>query len=68
MDFIQFKDWIMLGLLGGLVYVIWDSQRNGIQVLQQIRESINELTIKLAVVIEKTENHEKRIERLEDNA
>ncbi len=55
MDFRGFKDWALLGLL-----------TIGIFFLGRIESSVNELNVKIAVVIEKTNNHERRLENLEN--
>ena len=54
-DFNSFKDTAMLILLSG-----------GLYILRGIKESVDALNINVAVIIEKTNNHEKRIEKLED--
>lgn len=54
MDFSAFKDWIMLGLLGGGVYILWG-----------LKGSIDILNIQIAVVISRVDGHEKRIGKLE---
>ena len=66
MDFSAFKDWVMLGLLGGLVYVIWEAKNVIAVKLDSLDTSVKILNIQVAVVIEKTTNHEKRIEKLEE--
>lgn len=58
MDFSAFKDWALLALITGGLYMLVD-------ILKDIRNSIVLLTDKVAVVIEKTNNHEIRIEHLE---
>jgi hypothetical protein len=55
MDFAAFKDWAFLGVLTGGVYILW-----------QIKTSVDELNVKIAVVINRTDSHEKRIEKLEE--
>lgn len=55
MDFLAFKDWTLLGLLTGGVYILW-----------QLKASVDQLNVQIAVVIERMNNHEKRIEKLED--
>lgn len=54
MDFAAFKDWALLGLLGGGVYILW-----------QLKDAVSALNIQVAVIIERTSSHEKRIENLE---
>lgn len=55
MDFLAFKDWVLLGLLSGGVYILW-----------QLKDSVQQLNVQIAVVIERMNNHEKRLEKLED--
>lgn len=55
MDFTAFKDWVFLGLLSG-----------GVGILYSLKNGIEALNIKMAVIIERTSNHEKRIENLEN--
>jgi hypothetical protein len=57
-DFIQFVQWGFQALL--LLLVTW-----GVSELAGVNRSIQDLNIKMAVMIEKNENHEKRIEKLE---
>lgn len=61
MDFSAFKDWALLGLLGGGLYLLID-------ILKDISNSIKTLNEQIAVVIKKTDDHEKRIEKLEEGA
>lgn len=35
--------------------------------LDKMRESVEQLNVKMAVIVERTDNHEKRLERLEGN-
>ena len=56
MDFNAFKDWAFLGLL-----------TSGLYILYGLKESVDKLNISIAVVISRTDGHEKRIERLEEN-
>jgi hypothetical protein len=55
MDFVEFKDWMTLGLLSGGVYVLYS-----------LKASVEELNTRVAVIIEKISHHERRIEHLED--
>jgi hypothetical protein len=55
MDFNAFKEWAFLGLLSGGVYILYT-----------LKQAIDDLNIKMAVIIEKTGNHERRIENLEN--
>lgn len=55
MDFNSAKDLILVGFAGIAVTLLgW------------IASSISSLNVKIAVIIERTDNHEKRIERLEN--
>ena len=54
MDFNSFKDWAFLGLLSG-----------GVWILYALKGSVDQLNISIAVVIERMNNHEKRIDKLE---
>jgi hypothetical protein len=63
MGFNEFKDWVLLGLLSGSVYILWQAK----EIADKLKNGVNELNIKIAVIIERTDSHEKRIERLEDN-
>jgi hypothetical protein len=58
MDFIAFKDWALLGLVGGGLYLLLD-------VLKEMKNSLIGLNEKIAVIIERTNNHEERLEKLE---
>lgn len=55
MDFNAFKDWAFLGVLSSGVYILWG-----------IKSSVDELNIKIAVVVSRIDTHEKRIEKLEE--
>jgi hypothetical protein len=55
MDFNGLKDWVFMGLFSGAIYILWS-----------LKGSVDLLNEKVAVIIERTTNHEKRIERLED--
>lgn len=63
MDFNAFKDWVLLGLLSGAVYILWQAK----DAMNELKDSIIELNLKMAVIIERTDSHEKRIEKLEEN-
>ena len=54
MDWNQAKDMIVVGIAGGAIYYA-----------RQLVESIQELNIKVAIVIEKVNSHEHRIEQTE---
>lgn len=56
MNFANFKDQILIGLMGiGVTILFW------------IASSISTLNINVAVVLEKVANHELRINKLEGN-
>jgi hypothetical protein len=54
MDFNQFRDWAFLTVITGGVGIMWG-----------LKKSVEELNIKIAVIIEKIDTHEKRITHLE---
>jgi hypothetical protein len=58
MDFAAFKDWALLGLIAGGIWLLFD-------VLKKLLNSVELLNERVAVVIEKTNDHESRIEKLE---
>jgi len=59
MEFTKFVEWVFYGVVGGCaVYMV--------QILSGLKESVDDLNIKMATIIEKTTNHERRIEKLED--
>lgn len=56
MDFAQFVEWVFYGLISGcFVY--------GVSILKNLNKSIETLNIQIAVIIEKTSNHEKRLDK-----
>jgi hypothetical protein len=58
MEWQQFAEWMFYGVLGFCaVYLA--------RTMELMRRSIERLNIKIAVVIEKTTNHEKRITKIE---
>lgn len=57
MDWLAFKDWVLLGLLGGGVYILYE-----------MKKSVDKLNISIAVVISRMNNHEKRLDKLEENS
>ncbi len=59
MDFGAFKDWALLGLIGGGLYLLLD-------VLKEMKNSLLSLNDKIALIIERTNNHEERLEKLEE--
>ncbi len=56
MDFAAFKDWVFLGLLSG-----------GVWILYALKGSVDQLNVQIAVVIERMNNHENRLDKLEEN-
>lgn len=59
MDFPKFIEWAFYGIVGGSsVYLV--------SIISGIKESIDKLNVNMAIIIEKTSNHERRIEKLED--
>lgn len=59
MDFIEFAKYIFYGLMGGVASY-------GVYVLAKIQASIEELNVKVAVVISRSDSHEKRLDKLEE--
>lgn len=56
MDFAQFVEWVFYGLISGcFVY--------GVSILKNLNKSIETLNIQIAVIIEKISNHEKRLDK-----
>lgn len=59
MEFKDFVQWAFYALLSGCsIYLT--------SILSGLKLSVDELNIKMATIIEKTSNHERRIEKLED--
>lgn len=59
MEFKDFVQWLFYALISGCsVYLT--------SILSGLKLSVDELNIKMATIIEKTSNHERRIEKLED--
>jgi len=58
MEFQEFAKWLFYGLMGSV-------GTYGVYILNQMKDSVEKLNINVAVVIERTENHEKRLDRLE---
>lgn len=56
MDFNKFIEWAFQGLLAGAAVY-------GVNVLSSIKNSVNELNAKIAIIIEKTAWHEKWLEK-----
>ncbi len=59
MEFQEFAKWLFYGLMGSV-------GTYGVYILNQMKDSVEKLNINVAVVIERTENHEKRLDRLEN--
>ena len=57
MQFDQFLSWGFTGLISGILIY-------GVKVLQDIKSSVEELNQRMATIIEKTQWHEKEMERL----
>lgn len=58
-EFKDFVQWAFYGLISScFIYLT--------TILAGLRTSVEELNIKMATIIEKTSNHERRIEKLED--
>ena len=56
MDFAKFVEWAFYGIVGGCsVY--------GVNVLAQLKDSVSSLNEKMAAIIERTTNHEKRLDK-----
>lgn len=55
MDWMQTKDMILMGMAGGVMYYA-----------KMLVASVQELNVKMAVVIEKLETHDERIRKLEE--
>lgn len=58
MNFTDFIQWVFYGVVGG-------SAVYGVSILSHLKNSIDDLNIKMAKLIEKNDWHEKMIERLE---
>lgn len=55
----EFAQWVFYGLVGfAAVYVA--------RTMELLRRSVEKLNVRIAVVIEKTTNHEKRITKIEN--
>ena len=51
--------WIFFSLISGVsIYAV--------NLLKELTRSVSELNIKVAIIIARTENHEKRLDRLEN--
>jgi hypothetical protein len=59
MEFSQFIEWCFLGILSA-------SSVYGVKVLASLNNSIQDLNVKIAVVIEKVSSHEKRLDKHEE--
>lgn len=56
---------LLFGLCGICVMLAGYLANELVQTLKGIRNSVEELNIKIAIVVERTNNHEARLERLE---
>lgn len=59
MNFTQFIEWVFYGVIGFAAFRM-------VGILDQLQASVESLNVKIAVIIERSDNHEKRIERLEE--
>lgn len=57
MQFSEFLTWGFTGLISGILIY-------GVKVLQDIKSSVEQLNERMATIIEKTQWHEKEMERL----
>lgn len=57
MAFPDFMSWAFTGLLSGILIY-------GVKVLQEIKNSVDELNSRMATIIEKTAWHEKEMEKM----
>jgi hypothetical protein len=58
-EFSEFVQWGFYSVLTGCAIYLTS-------ILNGLKGSVDELNVKMATIIEKTSNHEKRIEKLED--
>lgn len=61
LEFKDFVQWVFYALLSGCAIYLTT-------ILSGLKLSVDELNIKMATIIEKTSNHERRIEKLEDRS
>lgn len=59
MDWQDFVQWAFYGMMTGVATY-------GVHVLSRLQEGVENLNIKIAVVISQIDGHEKRLSRLED--
>ena len=59
MGFDQFITWLFYGVMGGV-------SAFGVYILAKLLTSVEELNVKMAVIIFRTEDHEKRLDKLEE--
>lgn len=52
----QFLDWAFQGIVAGAIVI-------GVSVLRELRDSVSDLNENVAVVIEKTAQHERQLEK-----
>ena len=55
MEFTSFTEWCFLGIVSA-----------GVGILYQMKSSMNDLNVKLAVFVERFEHHQEKLEKLED--
>jgi hypothetical protein len=55
MEFSAFIQWAFLGVVSG-----------GVVILYQMKSSMNDLNVKLAVFVERLEHHQEKLDRLEN--
>jgi len=66
MGFEAFKDQLLIGVVSILVILLGFIGRSLLVILDEIKVSMIELNTRIAVVIERTDNHEKRLDKLEE--
>lgn len=65
MDFVAFKDWALLGLLSGAIYILYQVARSVTNSLDKVNNSVDKLNVHMAVVLDRTLDHGERIKKLE---
>lgn len=66
MSFQDFEGLLLIGMAGMLVSIVGYSISKLIDILTDIRDSISQLNLQIAVVINKQDDHEDRLVRLEE--
>lgn len=59
MEYAEIAKWFFYSMASGI-------SGYGVYLIKQLVASIADLNVKVAIIIERTENHEKRLDRLED--